>query len=658
MAQSDEEQSILDPQEFFNSGSFPSSFNNPTITVPYDEDEDGGSERQTPFTIVGNDELFKHLYEFQQGNGFRCILITQTCYVLTVLSTILFSTFLISCVDWTGLDDGTHQDLTSSIYPMCRPPEGRNSFFMFIFFVFLFWWFIMTFRTVNHMMRMWKIRQIWTERLRLSNDVKWVTWQQVIDRYHERIDQGADSFFLVNSIMRWDNYLIAMLTKDVFSMDSWGSSLFTKVFEWNLQTCINSALFRDNGMLINDVRRRDMKMEYTMKLRKTFMIYGVLNLILAPFVVSALSLFFIYRYFSEYHRNPKAMGLYDFTPIAKWKLRDFNELPHVYNARLKRAHPKIAEYLSLFTNEEVNIIFKFISFVMGSMLLILVIVSFFNQDIIVSLFKTEKPIIFYVGVLGALLVVLQTSTSEETLADDPDEKFDELVQMLHCMPGAWATMSQAQRYTEIRKVFRYRWLIFLQEIASVVYVPFIMIFWMPLQCANIVDFFRENTVKVKKLGLICLAAKFDSNQLIRAIQESEEDDVHNISLASSIERKWSTSVSNFRETYKTWDPVRFKREYVSPEQFEKEYEDKMRSRRRLLQNARNAPRRVNGFRVQVHQNADDVGEQETSEDTVDSYQTAGSTPRDNNRHYGSFHSQSGVADMNLPFPMTLHDEEL
>ena len=77
------------------------------------------------------------------------------------------------------------------------------------------------------------------------------------------------------------------------------------------------------------------------------------------------------------------MGFYSFTPSAKIKLRDFNELPHVFTKRINKCHDTLTIYLAQFRNEPLNIILKFMSFTMGSTLLVLIIVSFFNSDIIV-----------------------------------------------------------------------------------------------------------------------------------------------------------------------------------------------------------------------------------------------------------------------------------
>lgn len=599
-----DEESNIDPTDFFlHRGGHEYEHQRARVYTNYDTASSRSRGLRdlvnAPFTIVGDDQFFQHLYEYHQGCGFLCIVLTQISYILTVLFTITFSTFLMTCVDWKGIHDKRKTDLYDAIWPMCRPDGGRNGLLTFAFSVFIIWWVIITVRSVFYILRIRKIHELWVGVLGLSGDVQWVTWQMVIDAFHERVDPTVDSHYIVNRIMRWDNYLIAMLTKDTFGWNAW-SGVFTKVLEWNLETSISEALFRDDGILIKDVMNPYRKQEYVQRLQKSFYYYGILNIICMPFVFSALTVYFIYRYVSEYHKNPKAMGLYSFTPLAKWKLRDFNELPHVYTARLNRAHPTIIEYLGQFVNQSYNIVTKFVSFILGSTLLILVGVSFFYPDMIVSLFLTEKPIIFYAGVVGLLFAMVHNGTVEEPVVYEPEEKFDQLMKDLHGTPTSWNNMSTKQRYYEIRKLFRYKWIILLLEIVSVIYVPFIMLLWLPKRAEKIVNFFRENSIDVDKMGTICSCAKFDVHQPLMRATDDDDDDV--CSVTSSMERKMSTSKMNFQETYRTWDPERFRLKGTTSQMLTQEYEERLRLLR-LQREQRERQERIQRESMASHEEA-------------------------------------------------------
>jgi len=92
------------------------------------------------------------------------------------------------------------------------------------------------------------------------------------------------------------------------------------------------------------------------RLRKRFMIFGILNFIFAPFIGILLILFFIFRYGEEYHKNPSAIGSRQYSPLARWKFRDFNEYPHLFQQRLNRSYKKAMKYIYQFPKENTVIL--------------------------------------------------------------------------------------------------------------------------------------------------------------------------------------------------------------------------------------------------------------------------------------------------------------
>ena len=96
---------------------------------------------------------------------------------------------------------------------------------------------------------------------------------------------------------------------------------------------------------------------------------GSLHAVLAPFVILYLLFYSFFRYFEvsppkyslkigrppslmlqEYHKNPASLGMRNYTQLARWKFREFNELPHNFNQRLNRSHPLAEAYLNQFPN--------------------------------------------------------------------------------------------------------------------------------------------------------------------------------------------------------------------------------------------------------------------------------------------------------------------
>lgn len=112
---------------------------------------------------------------------------------------------------------------------------------------------------------------------------------------------------------------------------------------------------------------------YSLKTRFIFM--GVMNAILAPFIVIYLLLYSFFRYFDvssterpmmyntltsiqQYHKNPSSIGSRNYTLYAQWKFREFNELPHLFERRLARSHPIASEYIDQFPKERTALVMR------------------------------------------------------------------------------------------------------------------------------------------------------------------------------------------------------------------------------------------------------------------------------------------------------------
>lgn len=224
-----------------------------------------------------------------------------------------------------------------------------------------------------------------------------------------------DAHDVANRIMRKENYFIALFNKNVintaipippllarsrsfaFLSDKLGlvttvitpgdltrtapqrgaetasAALLTKVLEWNLTFCLLGFLFGPDGQVrrqfVSERNKKDLVQALVLgisisssstssaeplsvhSLRRRFILMGFINAIFAPFIVLYLLFYSFFRYFEEYHKNPSSLGTRFYTQLARWKFREFNELPHVFQMRLHRSYPLAETYVSQFPND-------------------------------------------------------------------------------------------------------------------------------------------------------------------------------------------------------------------------------------------------------------------------------------------------------------------
>ena len=166
---------------------------------------------------------------------------------------------------------------------------------------------------------------------------------------------------------------------------------------------------------------------------------GLINFALLPFMIPYLLMYSFFRYFEEYHKNPSSIGSRAFTPLAKWQFREFNELPHLFHARLARAHPLADTYVNQFPKAKTALASRFVAFVAGSVVAVLVVFSLVDPDAFLHFEVTPgRTPLFYIGVFGSVLAVARGMSGEgEGGRIEVEEVMGRIVEETHWLPEEW-----------------------------------------------------------------------------------------------------------------------------------------------------------------------------------------------------------------------------
>lgn len=120
------------------------------------------------------------------------------------------------------------------------------------------------------------------------------------------------------------------------------------MLEWGIKLALMDCLFQDNK-LKPEVTDRKCSQQLARSLRNRFYFFGILGLILSPFLFVGVLVYFFFKY-GEQVRLPmrslltiqiknkpgEILGLRNWSSIALWKFRDYNELPHVFQKRVNK----------------------------------------------------------------------------------------------------------------------------------------------------------------------------------------------------------------------------------------------------------------------------------------------------------------------------------
>ena len=324
-----------------------------------------------------------------------------------------------------------------------------------------------------------------------------IPWDKLVSRISTVFDTGGasggvgmDVFQANDLVMRFDNYMIALANKTTLLPPA----LYTMYLETILIWVMKHSLFTLGGHELNaGILSSNNNDFFTRRLKRSILIVTLIAIVATPFALTIYLVHFINMYISSY-RDPGSLGNYSFTPLSRWKFRDYNELEHDYHLRMRRAEPKIIHFLTQFKSDVVLVLVKFFHFAVNSTICILC-------ALILQGGEFEQRLLFHIGLLMSISIKLRPVCSEQIL--EPLPAYIDLCNILHYVPRLWGTMNMVQRNKSLSNLFTYNLQVTIVELASVLYTPFLLVFFYYQNSSVLVSFYRENSVRLTSLGIIC-----------------------------------------------------------------------------------------------------------------------------------------------------------
>ncbi|POG80356.1 autophagy protein Apg9-domain-containing protein [Rhizophagus irregularis DAOM 181602=DAOM 197198] len=525
---------------------------------------------------VENLDLFlAHVYSYYIGKGIYCILLSRFLNLLTIGFVLGFSTFLLGCVDYSLVRSS--DSLSRVIIPSCIGQlSGWTKLFLVLVTCIWIWTIVRFVLDIRGLIDMYNF---YTYLLDIPDaDMQTISWQEVVSRIikirdnnpntshqiNSRPQQRLDAHNITNRIMRQDNYLIALFNKDLLNLTIpipflRKQNFLTKTMEWNLNWCVMNYVFNDHGQIrkrfIKDVQRE--KLIHGLRNRIIFM--GILNFVSAPFIVVYLLVFFFFRYFEEYRSDPGSIfGSRQWTQFARWKFREFNELSHLFHQRLDKSYKPANKYIDQFPKAKTILFIRFILFIIGSFTAVLILATYIDPDLFLGFeITTGRTVFFYTGVLVPLFAVSRGMIPDDHLVFDPEARLKKVVEHTHYSPDEWrGRLHTDEVRREFIQLFEVKVVLYIQEIFSVIFTPFIL--WFSLADSfgvqQIIDFFREFTVHVDGVGDVCSFAIFDFRKHGNVKYGAPASEVENEYYLSK-DGKMEKSFLNFKANHPDWEPT-------------------------------------------------------------------------------------------------------
>ncbi|KAG6003843.1 autophagy protein atg9 [Claviceps maximensis] len=485
--------------------------------------------------ISNLDSFMRDVYDYYEGGGLLCILCSNALWLLETLFVAVLLTFLTQCVDYSRIPGS--KSLSQVVVKQCtRRMSFTWSFGIWLYSFFFIWKSVQYFFELRRLMH---IRNFYIHLLAIpEQDMQTISWQDVVARIMILRDDNPktatniprnirrfigsqskerlDAHDIANRLMRKENFLIAMINKDIIDLSLplpfiKGKQLFSKTMEWYLHYCILDMAFNEFGQVRQDFLRADKRSVLSHKLRQRLYFAGILNLIFAPVVLAYVVIVYFFTYYNEYQKDPKLAAARKYTALAEWKFREFNELPHIFYERLHMSIPFATHYIDQFPKRMTEEFARSISFMSGALTAILAVCTILDSELFLGFEIThDRTVLFYLGIFGGIWAITRGMVSEDAIVFNPEFALRNVIEYTHFMPDHWRErLHSFEVKKEFSELYKMKVVIFLEEILGIITTPMLLLFALPKCAERITDFFREFTVHVDGLGYVCSFAVFD-----------------------------------------------------------------------------------------------------------------------------------------------------
>ncbi len=203
----------------------------------------------------------------------------------------------------------------------------------------------------------------------------------------------------------------------------------------------------------------------------------------------------------------------------RWKIKQYNELKHFFEKRINTAIPLSNLYLKQFPSPIIEILAKTVTIICGIFFSFNLFLSIIDENILLYVKIFDRSLLFYMGLIGAVSSFSRSliKNPEDTVYK-PTKYMKRIYKCIKYMPAKWKNKFHTYDVrNDFVKIFPYKILILFYDLLSVITTPFVMIFYMPDNSSEIVEFIKNNTIYVEKVGNVCRCSyftNFNENDLI------------------------------------------------------------------------------------------------------------------------------------------------
>jgi len=549
------------------------------------------------------DDFFKYLYEYYYERGFSTFICSRITNIFTLFFIISISTFFFVWVEWGKIKNKCFDKKSCNQYsfikknPFYQSHSIINSIIITYISVFSIYWLYNIYIFIFHdLKRILKFKIFYNKHLKITQkELVIMSWDDVIGKFQELHKSGKKIQLTINPpssheialrIMRYDNIFISLVNQGLFDLQIYcKNSIFGthtyniylgKLLEWNIKNVLINDLFNKQFHLRRSWRNGSINNFLFWKIR----VFAIISLFIMPFFLLFITCYFILNIAHEFHQKNTygQLNTERWTPLAKWHIREYNELPHIFNKRINKSiYPSIL-YIKQFNNPCLVVFFRCLSFISGSIIGVILISIYLTNDNLLTIEiipSIELNILQLLTISGLVLSISRSYIpspiiTEKSYNEDPNNLLNIISHNTHYMPQTWINRGHTYDvYNQFSSMFKKPIQCFIEDIISTIFIPYILWSLIATKCNKIVSIINylvkpeedqfNNIIENnndKKLGEMCGPALFLLSSNYEEIYNNN-DPTPEIGNLDFLKNSWNdknnkleNSINNFRSNYK------------------------------------------------------------------------------------------------------------
>jgi len=506
-------------------------------------------------------DFFENVYKYFTRGGFSCIIVENIMNIFIIVITLLFFIFTCFCLDWGAISECTSESTCHDLQQYVISPTTFNDLSLNIFMFTLIITFIidLSFKSIaliRDIIKFKKYKLFFKEELNISsNELKALSWVDVVNKLINR-DSQLSAEIIVGSIMRKENYLIAIVSSNILG---YNINYYTKNFLSLIKIGIIDRIFDGNN------RTHYININYP-KIKSELQFMVIYHTIMIILKLIDVFIDFIIELTTDIYVNGSYDRLRDWNIYAKLLFREYNELPHIFNERLIKSYMYAIKYEQKFNVQMTNLIIRKITFVFGLCLTFLVLLMIYDDRLLSYITLGDRNLFWYASILISCIYftnILMVHSS--TIDESAEEILEKIIKYIHYNPDAWRERyNKHEIFNEFKQLFKYKFQNTFYEICSIFVIPYYSYKKSSRDLELIAKFIQANTIHKEGIGCVCKFSIDNVNNIREVKVETEETEQHvtlvvddysqikepeNYSQIEEIDHKIERSISNFKKYY-------------------------------------------------------------------------------------------------------------